>query len=202
MIIQVLTLTAVVSSSLSTQTPTPDAAEQVASQVLEPIAAREPTIEEVQKAAARSSPELDRLESLAARARLAAWLPKITAGYRHDERSTRVVCLESNGSEVDYLRLVPGDTIEVRASWNFDELLFTQAELHISSALAQLTRQRDERVEKARRIYFERRKRTVELALAPPLSAQERAEEQLEIDALTAELDALTGGLLSRRRTP
>lgn len=99
------------------------------------------------------------------------------------------------------MRLVPGDAIEVRASWDLDQLLFSSAELQVASSMAQLAKDREDRVERATRLYFERRKRLLDLVVAPPVSPQDRAERELEIDALTAELDALTQGLFRQRRS-
>ena len=57
-------------------------------------------------------------------------------------------------------------------------------------------------MQRATRLYFERRRLRLELALSPPEGALERAEREIAIDAVSAELDALTGGILARGRAP
>ena len=175
-----------------------DAAQRQALRLLAEIASSEPTIEEVQQAAAQGASSSGDADSWVGRARLAAWLPRISAEYRHDDRSSRVVGLQS-GSEVDYLKILPGDTIGVRASWNFDEVVFSASELQAATAAAQVARRREERVERATQLYFDRRKKQAELLLAPPGPVRERIARQLELDSLTAALDALTSGIFQRR---
>jgi hypothetical protein len=157
-----------------------------------------PAITEVRLAAAREA-ERDPapLATFARRARLAALLPRITAEGRYDERSYRVVGLQGSG-EVDYLRLAPGRALAVRATWDLGATVAAREELAASSAAATRARRRDEAVRRATELYYERRRALVHLLLSPPASAIARAEAELAIDRLTAELDGLTGGLLSR----
>jgi hypothetical protein len=160
----------------------------------------EPTIEEVQREAAeRTRVDREQLDAWGRRARAAAWLPRLSVEYRHELRSTRVVGLTGT-LETDYLRLSPGDVLGVRASWDLDALIFTPDELKAAGAAAGMLRRREEAVQRATRLYFERRRLRLLLLLAPPSTAAERAERELELEAATAELDAVTGGLLSRPR--
>jgi translation initiation factor IF-1 len=166
------------------------------------LADGEPTVEEVQRAAAaRVRVDDGAMDSWERRARTSAWLPRLSLEYRHDERATRVVGLSGN-VESDYVRLNPGDQVAVRAAWDLDRLVFAPEELRAAATAAQLVRRREEVVERATRLYFERRRLRLRLALSPPEGALERAEREIAIDAAGAELDALTGGLLSRGRGP
>lgn len=166
------------------------------------LADGDPAVEEVQRAAAAHVRVDDRaLDSWERRARTAAWLPRLSLEYRHDERATRVVGLNGN-VESDYVRLSPGDQVAVRAAWDLDRLVFAPDELRAAATASQLVRRREEAVERATRLYFERRRQRLRLALSPPEGALDRAEREVDIDAVTAELDALTGGLFSRGRGP
>jgi hypothetical protein len=166
------------------------------------LADGEPTVEEVQRAAAaRVRVDDGAMDSWERRARAAAWLPRLSLEYRHDERATRVVGLNGN-VESDYVRLSPGDQVAVRAAWDLDRLVFAPEELRAAATAAQLVRRREEVVERATRLYFERRRLRLRLALSPPDGTLERAEREIAVDAAGAELDALTGGLLSRGRAP
>jgi hypothetical protein len=157
--------------------------------------ADEPPIEAVQAAAARRAAGRDP-GSLPGRGRAAALLPRITAEYRQDQRSYRTVGL-TGSSEVDYLRLSPGSVLLVRATWELSDLVAPRGELAALSAAADRARRRDEAVRRATSLYFERRRLRVALLLEPPSTPRARADAELEVHRLTAELEALTGGLLA-----
>lgn len=164
--------------------------------------AGEPSVEAVQRAAAAQlDGERERLESLRRRARQAGWLPRLAAEVEHDERSARVVGFTGT-SEADYLRLSPGTRAGLRASWELDRLVFSRDEVAVAEAASRLARQREERVERATRLFFQRLRLKAELALAPPEGALERIRGELELARVTAELDALTGGLIARGAAP
>ncbi len=160
--------------------------------------AGEPSVEAVQRAAAvQLDGEAGRLDSLWRRARRAAWLPRLSAEVEHDERTTRVVGF-TGSSEADYLRFSPGTRASLRAAWELDRLVFSRDELAVAEAASRLARHRQERVERATHLFFQRLRLKAELAVAPPEGAVERVRAELELGRVTAELDALTGGLLGR----
>ncbi len=169
-----------------------------AARALALLADGEPGVEEVQRAAA-ADPGAAAVAGAAGRARIAAVLPKLTAEYRRDDRSYRIVGLQGAG-EVDYARQAPGSIFGVRATWDLDALVFSPGELRAAEAASELARRRDERVLRATRLYFERRRLRLELLLAPPADAAERAEREIRLEEVTAEIDALTGGLYRRGR--
>lgn len=176
------------------------AAERDALRALAALAAGEPAIADVQDAAGRvADAQLPEAEGLARRARLAALLPRFTAEVRHDQRSSRVVGLQSSG-EVDYRNLAPGSTLVLRATWELGALVAPRGELAGAGAGEVRLRRRDEAVRRATAAYFERRRAQLALLLAPPEGGLARAQAELEVERLGAELDALTGGLLSGRR--
>jgi len=165
--------------------------------VLARLAAADPPIAQVQAAAARTVDDAaPDAAALAARRRLAALLPRLTAELSHDERSYRVVGMQGT-SEVDYLRSSPGTSISVRATWDLADLVVTRGEPSAASAALSRARRREEAVRRATALYFERRERRLALALSPPVDPLALAEAQLAVDRLEAELDAATGGLLT-----
>jgi hypothetical protein len=152
----------------------------------------EPPVEEIQRAAAaRAALPRSETEAWRRRARLAPLVPHVTAEYRHDERSSRVVGLTSS-SEVDYLRESPGDTVGVRLAWNLEGLVFGRGELDGAAAAQRADARRTAAVERATHLQFERLKLRLELAAAAP-SGVVRARMELALEELTAELRALTG---------
>lgn len=181
--------------------PDPAAAQGEAIRGLALVSAGEPAIEALQRAAAR---EVDRSGGAAAaypgRARLAALLPRLTAEFRHDQASNRVVGLQGSG-EVDYLRLTPSDTFLVRATWELPSLVAAPSELTAGAQAQAVAKRRAEAVEHVTKLYYERQRLRVALVLAPPADPVARAQAELEIARLGAEIDALTGSAL-RERAP
>jgi hypothetical protein len=171
-----------------------------AARILSALAAGEPTIAEVADAAAR---EADRAaagaEGFPARARLSALLPRITAEVRVDDQSYRIVGLQGSG-EVDYQRRAPGSTIALRATWDLPELVAARGELAAAAEAAARARRRDVAARRATALFFERRRAQLALLLEPPAAPLARAEAELALDRLGAELDLATGGLLSGGR--
>jgi len=180
--------------------PPSEVAEARAAQLLARLADGEPDVEEVQRAAAagaRADPE--ELEGWRRRAGRAAWLPKLSAEVRRDDRTWRVVGLTGSG-EVDYQRAAPGIEAAVRAVWELDALVFAAGEIRAAEAAARLLRRREDLVARATRLYFERQRLRAALFLSPPEDVAERADRELALEEITAELDALTAGLFRRGR--
>ncbi len=177
--------------------PPPPREPAEALRLLARLAAADPPVGQVQAAAARRvEAEVPDPALLAARRRVAAWLPRLQAEAERDERSYRVVGLQGT-SEVDYARTSPGTRLSVRATWELPDLVASRGEPAAASAALSRARRRDEAVRRATELLYERRRRRLQLALDPPAEPLARAEAELEVDRLTAELDALTGGLLS-----
>jgi hypothetical protein len=173
-----------------------------AHRVLALVAAGDPPIAEVQRAAAdHDGVDPDRLRTWVARPRAAHWLPRVTLDASRTERDTRVIGVTGT-VESDYLRVTPSTQFGVRLSWDLDQLVFSRDEPAAAWTASRLIDRREERVRRATRLYFQRRRLLVQLALEPPREAAQRAERENQVDELTAELDELTGGLFSGRRMP
>jgi hypothetical protein len=175
--------------------PEPDAYRALAA-----ISSGEPGIAEVQDAAARESERgAPDLEGFPGRSRLSALLPRLTAEYRREERSYRVVGLQGS-AEVDYLRFNPGTAFVLSATWDLGTLVAAKGEISAAHASSARARRREAAIRLATAAFFERRRALLALVLEPPGTALARAEAELAVDRLTAELDALTGGLFGRGR--
>jgi hypothetical protein len=188
--------------------PAPPAADPAATaridghRVLAVIAAADPPVAEVQRAAAdHDGIDPDRLRAWVARPRSAHWLPHVSLDASRTERDTRVVGVTGT-IESDYLRVNPSTQFGIRLSWDLDQLVFSRDEPAAAWTASRLIDRRAERVRRATRLYFQRRRLLVQLALDPPREAIQRAERENQVDEITAELDELTGGLLSGRRKP
>jgi len=164
------------------------------------LAATDPPVEEVQRAAAlRAAPSPAETASWTARARWASWLPRLATSFRHDERSQHTLGITSS-AEVDYVRLAPGNEVRLQLTWNLADVAFSDGELRAGEAAARAARLRAEAAEKATRLYFKRRGLLATLWLSPPDDPTARTAAELALDEATAELDFLTGGLFARER--
>ncbi len=83
------------------------------------------------------------------------------------------------------------------ATWDLGGLVAARGEISAASEAAERARRRAEAVKRATTLYYDRRRALLALLLDPPLAPRARAEAELEVDRITAELDALTGGLLA-----
>lgn len=160
----------------------------------------EPTIVEVQRAAAeyaRVNP--DAYDSWVDSARWAYLLPRSLRGQlrRTDSDQTDVRTTTSGLSD-----LVSTDAqlqLELRADWDLTRIVFNRDGINASRQIERLVNQREDILTTVNKLYFARRQLQVELELEPPTSIERAVKSQLRIDALTADLDALTGGWFSKQ---
>ena len=87
------------------------------------------------------------------------------------------------------------------AQWKLDELVFNGDELKVYDALADRAIRREGLLNLLVSYFFERRRLQLRYRLAPPADLSEVIEMRMRIGELTAAIDALTGGLLSRKIT-
>jgi hypothetical protein len=177
----------------ASQAPDPAAVEAQAARALAAVTAGEPGVEVLQEAAAREAERAAPTPgAYARRARLAGFLPRLTAEYRHEQASNRIVGYQGSG-EVDYLRLAPSDTVLLRATWELGALVAAPGELSAAANAQAQAKRRAEAVARVTELFFERRRLRAALLVAPPADAAARVKAELEVDRLGAEINALTG---------
>jgi hypothetical protein len=84
------------------------------------------------------------------------------------------------------------NTWSITLTWDFAQLLYAREESQLALAHVHLARVRREAAERAASLWVERRQRRASLAA---LGGAARKEAALELLRVTAELDAVTGGL-------
>jgi hypothetical protein len=89
-------------------------------------------------------------------------------------------------------------TLEVELRWRLDRVVFDRNELYVSREALLLAELRRDVVAEATRLYFQRRRAQVELALTPKTRVRTRLRLLLQIDELTSELDGISGGFFRR----
>lgn len=159
----------------------------------------EPDVAEVRAAAVRRAGlDPERAAGWARRARWAGAVPELTV------RVTRALARDENlaieTEAVGRLRIATGHdlVVEARASWDLGRLVFDPAELRAAREGARLAAERLDLESEVTRLYYQRRRLQMDWILDPPDDPAESARRRLELDELTAALDALTGGWFSR----
>lgn len=171
----------------------------------------EPTVLQVQNAAAGYA-QIDqgRMEAWRARAGWSALLPDLQVRYQIwqedqlDQDDKQDLVVDAAGDlilqdvERDVLREDDDDTrISITGDFNLPELVWNADLLRISKETRDLVELREDIQTTVTSLYFERRRAQVQLFLSPPADPVERLRRELEIQELTASIDALTGGWFS-----
>lgn len=149
--------------------------------------------------------EPERARSFLSRARLAGWLPELrfrayrrfarTEGLSFDDPGSGGVVAPVDISAIDDVRY------EWRATWDLSRMVFNPEEIQAHSEALRMSDVRRDIQALVIRLYFERR-RLVD-AVSPADGANggdarmQRAEKAVRVAEIEAQLDALSGGLLS-----
>lgn len=94
---------------------------------------------------------------------------------------------------------------EVKASWDLTRLVFDDRELRISNQTVKLARWRRSEAERVVQLYFERCRLLLLTKgggsgrVAPAGGTEGRMRAQMKLKRVTAVLNVMTGGLLSRK---
>jgi hypothetical protein len=173
----------------------------------------EPTILEVQEAVNRYNLiNQGTMSGWTPRANAAPVLPRVRVEYRTtsdddlqntEDQSFTVppggdpiltdIDRESRTENDDELRL------RIQGDWELNELIFNPELLRISNQASDMVELRQDLLTTVTAIYYERRRAQVQLVLDPPSDPAERLRRELELQELTASIDALTGGWFSQQ---
>ncbi|MDD5072652.1 MAG: hypothetical protein PHO67_03110 [Candidatus Omnitrophica bacterium] len=160
----------------------------------------EPSILELQRAAikyAEVSP--DKIVNLRRLAALKALMPEISVGYDTDIYRT-ISTATSNGRTNFFIG--PDDEArgwDVSASWDLGDLVYNTAQTSIDSRSKLMVELRNDIMEALNTAYFERKKLQKQLIRITDKESPSYTERELRIEELTATIDGLTGGYLSRK---
>jgi ligand-binding sensor domain-containing protein len=149
------------------------------------------SIQEIQQAAIEYAQIIDPRQICAHRrlARLKAILPDFSLDY------DRTISTYSNSS-VTRFAVGPNDW-GISLKWSLSDLIWSEQQRLIDSQVRLLVKLRQDILDEVTRLYFERRRLQLELE-SPQESGLKKNERELRIEEITALLDGLTGGYLSR----
>jgi hypothetical protein len=154
--------------------------------------AAEPSVRELQRAATRvAEVQPERVRSWLRRAGKAALLPTLRLRVG---RGSAELSRDSSGHLV--YTTTDNWRYEVDAAWSLDRLLFDRNELRASREAQRLASHREELLTRVAQLYYARRRLQVDAVLAP--DAAGAVDRAIEIEELTAVLDGMTDGALTR----
>jgi len=147
----------------------------------------EPNIEDVQKAAIRyADVDINKILNWRRQSRVKALCPDVSVSYNKT----------IYGSSTGQMAIGPRDW-SLGLSWDVADLIWNSDETSIDSRSRLTVQLRQDVLDQVNRLYYERRRLKAEMFLAPPQDKKEEMIKLLEIDEVTAGLDALTNGYFS-----
>ena len=162
----------------------------------------EPSVREVQNAAARyARVNPSAYESWLTAANFAYLLPDRVKGLVESDQDdgTDIRATQATQSLSELTTKDREMILRLDLWWNFSRLVFNPDKLKISREISRLVDQREDILTTINKIYFARREQQASMVINPPTDLRSAVRRQLQIDALTADLDALTGGWFSRQ---
>ncbi len=162
----------------------------------------EPTVRDVQQAAIRyAEVHPEKIEAWRKAAARKALFP--TVSLRTDASRDENVDLDRGGTnDPDQFIQGPADKStdwSVGASWDLGDIIWNGDQTSIDTRSKLMVELRDDVLTEVTHIYYERRRLQVDLLLAPPKDVSLAVEKDLKLQELTANIDGLTGGYLSKR---
>ncbi len=136
-----------------------------------------------------------------AESRVASLLPSLSFG-KDLYRANNIDIDRGGTSDRDQFIEGPADkhrSANIDLSWDLGNFIFNSSQTSIDSREKLMVDQRNDLLSEATRIYFERRRLQREIVFAPASDESEHAEKMMRLEELTALLDALTDGYLSKQ---
>lgn len=171
----------------------------------------EPTIEETMNAALRHAGlDADRFDSMNSRSAGAYALPKVLSyefTYRDQDRDQpQTVYTFADADDQNWTQLKTTKyqqntdymNHKVKAQWDLSKLVYNSDQMRVVAAMNNSVEKRDKVLKAVTKAYYDRRKLQIRMTVDPQTSVAKQLDESLELDKLTATLNALTGGWFSR----
>ncbi|MFC1594287.1 WD40/YVTN/BNR-like repeat-containing protein [Candidatus Omnitrophota bacterium] len=165
----------------------------------------EPSIQEIQRKAidyAEVAP--GKISKWRAQASKSAWLPRLTIGADGANNKTFSDSVWGSYSSGGQHHVGPDDKTfydnfgwDASLTWDFGDLIWNNDQTSIDSRSKLMVELREDILDEVTRLFFERRRLQIELATVDTATL-ERQQLELQLQELTALIDALTGGYLSR----
>jgi len=160
----------------------------------------EPTIKEIQnKAVEYAEVHPEKIKNWRKLATQRALLPKVSFDVDYGLDETYEIYTSASTS---YTVNGPRDrswNVGVSATWDLADLIWNESQTSIDVRSKLMVQLRDDILNEVTRYYFERKRLINELSMNPPKDEKAKAEKELKLEELTANIDALTGGYFSAK---
>ncbi len=90
------------------------------------------------------------------------------------------------------------NSVTAKAKWDFTKLVMSSERIRVISETQDIVKLRDKVLDEATRVYFDRRRLQVDMLMNQG-DVKTQIKNELRLEELTAQLDAYTGGLFSRK---
>jgi len=160
----------------------------------------EPSIRRIQQQAIKyAEVRPQKIAKWRKQAMLAAFMPSVSLSYDKNVYGSASTNTAESGDPKRYGTVMVGPRDwGIDLTWDLSEVVWNPDQTSIDSRSKLMVELRDDILDEVTRIYFERRRLQIELLLTPPKDTNEKIEKDLRLAELTASVDALTGGYLSR----
>jgi len=159
----------------------------------------EPGFREVQEAAIKyAEVHPEKIAGWRRLAKMKALLPKLSCGVAKDKSKS---LHWDAGANPDNLVIGPDEEDtgwDITCTWDLGELVWNGDQTLIDVRSRLMVQLRDDVLDEVNNLYFERRRLQVELLRNPPEDLNILVDKELRLQELTAAIDAMTGGYLSR----
>ncbi|NQT46144.1 MAG: hypothetical protein HQ593_01530 [Candidatus Omnitrophica bacterium] len=160
---------------------------------------QEPSIKAVQEAAVSyAEVHPDKITRWRRAAAVRGILPRVSFGYDFDQDETYEIY---TSSATNYSITGPEKNSkgwDISLTWELSDLIWNSSHTTIDVRSKLMVQLRWRILREVTGLYYERRRLQTDLLLAPPESIDARVQKELRIQELTGQIDALTGGYLSR----
>ncbi|MCR4337651.1 MAG: YCF48-related protein [Candidatus Omnitrophica bacterium] len=158
----------------------------------------DPTIREVQQwAIDYAEVHPNKIREWRRAAKLKAILPTVSAGY--DRNGTELYHWDSGANPDELLKGKTYSDWDISVSWDLGELIWNNDQTSIDTRSKLMVELREDVLDQVTRLYFERRRIQMDLAMPDEMDTKKLAEKKMRLEELSAHLDALTGGEFSCR---
>lgn len=117
--------------------------------------------------------------------------------YKADDGTDLVVADQEPVALLDDADVGQDQTYKVRLKWELDKLVMSSERIRVLQEAQDIAKLRDNVLNDVTELYFERRRLQVEILLNPSSDLRKQVRDTLQLQELTASIDALTGGAFS-----
>ena len=165
-----------------------------------PATPREPTIQEVQRAAIRYAEVTpEKISRWRVLAQMRNFIPRFTLGLDRDRDTTIASSTLAGKTNFSVGPKDESTSVDFGFTWDLANLVWDSAQTSIDVRSRLMVQLRQDILEEVTRLYFQRRRLQAEFEANPTEDPTLLRERSLRLEEIAAQLDAFTGGFYSDR---